>query len=87
MARGWESKSVEKQMEERGTKPARSAQPAGDPTLQREFEVLELSRKRLLAELDAVGDQGDHRFRTLKRRALAHVDAQIAIIQAKQASR
>jgi hypothetical protein len=87
MARGWESKSVEMQMEEREKKPVASDNPAIDPALQRELEVLELSRKRLLAELEAVGDQGDHRFRTLKRRALAHVDALIAVVVSKLPSR
>ena len=79
MARGWESKSVEMQMEEREKRPAPPGNSTGDPALRRELEVLELSRRRLLAELEAVGDQGDHRFRTLKRRALAHVEAEIAI--------
>jgi hypothetical protein len=83
MARGWESKSVEMQMEEREKKPASSDNPAVDPALQRELEVLELSRKRLLAELEAVGDHGDHRFRNLKRRALAHIDALIAAVVSK----
>lgn len=84
MARGWESKSVEMQMEEREKKPAPSEQPAMDPALQRELEVLDLSRRRLLAELDVVGEHGDHRYRNLKRRALAHIDELIA---AKRASR
>ncbi len=84
MARGWESKSVEMQIEEREKKPASPDRPVVDPVLQRELEVLELSRKRLLAELDVVGEHGDHRFRLLKRRALAHIEAAIA---AKTASR
>jgi hypothetical protein len=86
MARGWESKSVEMQMEEREKHSVPAGKPIGDPALRRELQVLELSRKRVLAELDAVGDQGDHRFRTLKRRALAHVDAAIAAITAKLAA-
>jgi hypothetical protein len=87
MARGWESKSVEMQIEERDKHPAPPDSPPADAALKRELEVLELSRKRVLAELEAVGDQGDHRFRTLKRRALAHLDATIAAITAKLASR
>jgi hypothetical protein len=87
MARGWESKSVEMQMEDREKKPRPTGKAAtGDPALQRELGVLELSRKRLLAELDAVGDHGDHRFRILKRRALAHVDAAIAAVTARLAA-
>jgi hypothetical protein len=77
MARGWESKSVEMQIEERG-KPHAPDGVTPDAALRREIEVLELSRKRLLAELDAIGDMGDHRFRALKRRALAHVEEALA---------
>ena len=84
MARGWESKSVEMQMEDRGKKPVPDGAPA-DSGVRRELEVLELSRKRLLTELESVGDMGDHRFRAVKRRALAHVEAAIAALQAKQA--
>jgi hypothetical protein len=77
MARGWESKSVEMQIEERGKGPL----PEGstpDAALRREIELLDLSRKRLIAELDSIGDMGDHRFRALKRRALAHVEEALA---------
>ena len=84
MARGWESKSVEMQIEER-EKPASENPPPADSALRREIGVLELSRKRLLTELEDVGDQGDHRFRSLKQRALAHIDAEIAARLRKQA--
>ena len=84
MARGWESKSVEMQMEERERKPVAEGNTA-DAAVRRELEVLELSRKRLLTELESVGDMGDHRFRAVKRRALAHVEAAIAALQTKQA--
>jgi hypothetical protein len=77
MARGWESKSVEMQIEER-EKPVPETNTQDDSGRRREIELLALSRKRLLTELEAVGEFGDHRFRSLKRRALAHIDAQIA---------
>lgn len=77
MARGWESKSVEMQIEERGKAPVPDGSTP-DAALRREIELLELSRKRLLAELEAIGDMGDHRFRALKRRALAHVEEALA---------
>jgi hypothetical protein len=77
MARGWESKSVEMQIEDRERTVPGNNTPA-DSESRRQIEVLELSRKRLLTELEVVGDQGDHRYRTLKRRALAHIDARIA---------
>ena len=85
MARGWESKSVEMQIEEREKRPAPPGNALVDSAAQRELEVLELSRKRLLHELDSVGDMGDHRFRALKRRALAHVEAAIAVLMEKAA--
>ena len=76
MARGWESKAVEMQIEER-ERPVPETNTHGDSGRQREIGLLELSRKRLLTELEAVGEFGDHRFRSLKRRALAHIEAQI----------
>jgi hypothetical protein len=66
------------QMEDREQKPVPPGNKTEDSALRREIEVLELSRTRLLAELDAIGDMGDHRFRALKRRALAHVEEAIA---------
>jgi hypothetical protein len=81
VARGWESKSVEMQIEDR-EKPVPETNTHVNSVQQREIELLELSRKRLLTELDAVGEHGDHRFRTLKRRALAHVDAALAAAHA-----
>jgi len=85
VARGWESKSVEMQMEDREKRPPapEEASPA-DAATQRELEILELSRKRVIHELESVGDMGDHRFRALKRRALAHVEAAIAALKEKQ---
>ena len=80
MARGWESKSVEMQMEER----ERIAVPPGntrdDAVLQRKLELLELSRKRLLHEIEtATGD----RMREMKRRALQHIESEIAACTAR----
>jgi hypothetical protein len=85
MARGWESKSVEMQIEEREKRPVPSDNAVPDSALLRELEVLELSRKRLLHELESIGDMGDHRFRSVKKRALTHVEAAIAALKAKQA--
>jgi hypothetical protein len=85
LARGWESKSVEMQIEERDKRPAPPENTPDDSAARRELEVLELSRKRLLHELESVGDMGDHRFRALKRRALAHVEAAIVAVTEKAA--
>ncbi|MES1261184.1 MAG: hypothetical protein ABUS49_05545 [Acidobacteriota bacterium] len=76
MARGWESKSVEMQMEDRET----SSIPAGGNTHanarhERELAVLKLSRRHLLHELETMTNP---RVRELKLRALSHIEARIA---------
>jgi hypothetical protein len=56
MARGWESKSVEEQVEQqRSAEPARSGRPSGEQAAAqaariREREALELQRERILSE-------------------------------------
>jgi hypothetical protein len=77
MARGWESKSVEQQIEDR---EALTSVPEGGnshPNAQRErdIEVLELSRKHLLKELETITHP---RLRALKLRALAHIEGQLS---------
>jgi hypothetical protein len=75
MARGWESKSVEMQMEERESVSVPPGNTRDDAVLQRKLELLELSRKRLLHEIEtAAGD----RMREMKRRALQHIESEIA---------
>ena len=71
MARGWESKSVESQQAE-----AEDAKTARAPVSAREQQIssLQLTRKRLTREIEA---STNPRFRELKGRALAHLDAQI----------
>ena len=74
MARGWESKSVEMQMEERESAAVPLGNTRQDSALQRRLELLHLSRKRLLHEIEtATGD----RMREMKRRALRHIEAEI----------
>jgi len=75
MARGWESKSVENQMEDR----EKISVPAGgnthpDAARERELELLALSRKHLLRELETITNP---RLRELKERALAHLESRI----------
>jgi hypothetical protein len=77
MARGWESKSVEMQIEER-----ESVLPGGCNTretaeIDRKRELLELSRKRLLQEIETASGE---RFREMKRRALQHIESELAAI-------
>lgn len=51
MARGWESKSVEEQVEQRSSEPSRTPQPRlADPTRALERQALELQRERILDE-------------------------------------
>lgn len=84
MARGWESKSVEQQMEDRervNIPPGGNTHP--DARQEREREVLELSRKHLLHELDTIANA---RLRGLKQRALAHIDGQLKELRASMKS-
>jgi hypothetical protein len=77
MARGWESKSVEQQIEERDqfTGPLRNAH--ADAARERELEVLRLARLRLLHEIETAASP---RFRELKKKALDHVEKSIAAL-------
>lgn len=53
MARGWESKSVESQIEDAGSRADRGdATPPGLRELRRKREGLELSRRRVLRDLE-----------------------------------
>jgi molecular chaperone DnaK (HSP70) len=77
MARGWESKSVESQME---AEEARRAAAQHDTRtdeqirLERERESLELSRKRILKEIEAATHP---RHRQQLQAALAHLDERL----------
>ena len=78
MARGWESKSVESQIEEFNSsspsdhKPRRSSESVQE---QMKRSALLLSRKRVVQELE---DSNNERYSALLRRTLADLDAQIA---------
>ena len=78
MARGWESKSVEAQMEEsRDSKPAagKVALSAEDLQRQQKKADLTLSRKHIAQQLEASSNE---KYSELLRRTLAHLDKQIA---------
>jgi hypothetical protein len=79
MARGWESKSVEAQMEEFIAEPSRNQIPssAEDKQARDRKMGLMLSRKYVLHQLESSSDQ---RYSDLLRRTLAELDAQIAIL-------
>lgn len=83
MARGWESKSVEEQMDAAETRKAAAAQPRLSETqlrLQSERESIELSRGRILRELEAARHP---RHREQLSEALSFLDERIAKLQAE----
>jgi len=82
MARGWESKSVEDQVQESRAKDhkdqGKKAQLIPEQLdLRRRRDVLRLSRARVERELEA---SQNPRYREQLRKALADLDAQIAEI-------
>ena len=77
VARGWESKSVESQIEMAETNKAALASARSSKQQlerQQERESLELSRKRVVNDLAACRNP---RYRTLLEAALAHLDSKI----------
>jgi hypothetical protein len=80
MARGWESKSVDLQIEAREKSvPLPPGNKIADSGKKREIEVLELSRKRLLQEIETARDL---RLKQLKKRALSFIERRISELNA-----
>jgi hypothetical protein len=82
MSRGWESKSVESQMEEAALRRAAPKQTPPTPEqirIKAERESLELSRKRVRADLEAATHP---RRREQLESALRHLEDKIAKIAA-----
>jgi len=81
MARGWESKSVEAQIDMAEQHPRGAAvQQTADPsrlTLIRQKETLLLSRTRVLHEL---GSAQNPRYKAVLNKALADLDAKLSTI-------
>jgi hypothetical protein len=80
MARGWESKSVEAQMEEAESDPSSSSEhlfSAVDRQTTFKKNDLLLSRKRIVQQLESSCSE---RYSELLRRTLADLDAQIAAL-------
>jgi hypothetical protein len=78
VARGWESKSVESQMEAAEARPSRSSAARLSPDqirIQSERESLELSRTRVLQDLAA---STNPKYRELLNRSLSYLDEKIA---------
>ena len=78
MARGWESKSVEGQVQERETKDERKAKKQlsrDEVEIRRQTNVLQLSRAQVERQLETAPEG---RYREQLSRALADLDAQLA---------
>jgi hypothetical protein len=78
MARGWESKSVEAQIDMADTRHSSAEPQAINPKqleLVRKKETLLLSRKRVMRELD---NAQNPRYKGILSKALADLDAQLA---------
>lgn len=78
MARGWESKSVEDQINERNAEAQAPGKKMPSPAeIQRHTkrEGILLVRARTLSALDSTRNQ---RYRALLERTLAHLDSQLA---------
>lgn len=76
MARGWESKSVEAQIEESTSEPAKPhALSAAEVQLQRKRTDLMLSRQRVLQQMQLSSSE---RYSEILRQTLRDLDAQIA---------
>jgi len=78
MARGWESKSVEMQMEERAGPQVPKGNQREGAELERQRELLTLTRHRLLYELTLATHP---RLREQKQKAIDHIDRQISQLQ------
>ncbi|HEY6903164.1 MAG TPA: hypothetical protein VI216_02580 [Candidatus Acidoferrales bacterium] len=81
MAKGWESKSVEDQIqnsEERESRKGRAQVTPAQVEQRRRRNLLILSRTRVEAELSAATDQ---RYRDQLSRALTDIEAQISALE------
>lgn len=83
MARGWESKSVELQMEEAADRKKASVGrelAAHEKELLRDLRVLQLSRTRILQQISEATREG---YKIILGRALADQDQKIAELEAR----
>jgi hypothetical protein len=84
MARGWESKSVEAQIESAAVKPVPVQEPERTPEqlqILRDRESLELSRIRVQRELAA---SMNPRYQQILRKALADLEAKLTRLEPAQ---
>lgn len=79
MARGWESKSVEEQIEASKTaKTGSHAAPAADPEKTRKIANLKLARAQVVRSLASTENP---RYREMLERALAELDAHLTKLE------
>ena len=81
MARGWESKAVESQIESAATRKEQSnlnQLQAAEISRQRERESLELSRTRVLQDLEKAANP---KYQDLLRRSLVFLDEKLAALE------
>jgi molecular chaperone GrpE (heat shock protein) len=82
MARGWESKAVESQIEAAESRGSRSRQAqlnAEQLRMERERESIELSRTRVLQDLAAASNP---KYRDLLNRSLQYLDEKLKALNA-----
>lgn len=78
MARGWESKAVESQIEDAESRAERARIKqinAAEARMQKERESLELSRTRVMQDLDSAQNP---KYKELLQRSLLYLDEKIA---------
>jgi hypothetical protein len=80
MARGWESKSIEQQQEERSEQRKTARAPLSPERQQRnrKREGLLLSRERLSQQLQAAGNP---RHRHMLEQSIAELDRQLSLLE------
>jgi hypothetical protein len=86
MAKGWESKSVEAQIEAAQSKVRRPPQKPIDPAqidLLRKKQMLNLSRTRVMRDLES---SVNPRYQQMLRRALADLDEQLIALDGQKAA-
>lgn len=85
MARGWESKSIESQIDDAGARPTgpkRTPPNKEESEMEAQKRSLLLSRTRVLHDLETATHE---RYQEMLRKALAHLDEKIAQIDARLA--
>jgi hypothetical protein len=83
MARGWESKAVESQIEEAETRAARRKPIEVDPE-QHERESIQLSRTRVLQDLASASNP---KYREYLQRSLEYLDEKLSKLGANKSDR